>query len=190
MVTSINSYDHTAGYSSNSLSRYFHELGQSDQLNELVKSKWLGIDQLSLGGPYGELAPDSLQNVMESATSGLVSELERYPCGTMSNSLSPLASAEMTRRLVQHEIVDEQFRWPGLSTVDHQTILYGAEETLLFDDQKWGGMTSDPGIYLQHALDMNLVNLDIEESDWRIFSKLGGGYSGYRFVGEVTSNVS
>ena len=28
------------------------------------------------------------------------------------------------------------------------------------------------------------------ENNWRIFSKLGGGYSGYRYVGEVTSNVS
>ena len=62
LVTSINSYDHTAGYSSNSLSRYFHELGQSDRLNELVQSNWLGIDRLSLGGPYGELAPENLQD--------------------------------------------------------------------------------------------------------------------------------
>ena len=28
------------------------------------------------------------------------------------------------------------------------------------------------------------------DGSWRIFSKLGGGYSGYRYVGEVTSNVS
>ena len=107
----------------------------------------------------------------------------------MSNSLSPLASAEMTRRLVQHDIVSEQFRWPGLTSVDQQTILYGAEETLFFGDQKWGGMTADPAIYLQNALDINRIDQDLGE-DWRIFSKLGAGYSGYRFVGEVTSNVS
>ena len=115
--------------------------------------------------------------------------LDRFECGTMSNSLSPLASAEMTRRLVQHEIVSEQFRWPGLTPVDQQTILYGAEETLFFGDQKWGGMSADPAIYLQNALDINQIDQDLGE-DWRIFSKLGAGYSGYRFVGEVTSNVS
>ena len=30
LVSVVNSYDHTVGYSSNSLSRYFHEIGQSE----------------------------------------------------------------------------------------------------------------------------------------------------------------
>ena len=43
LVTIINSYDETAGYSSNSLSAYFHELADSRKLNQLVQSDWLGI---------------------------------------------------------------------------------------------------------------------------------------------------
>ena len=43
LVTIINSYDETAGYTSNSLSVYFHELADSQKLNRLVQSDWLGI---------------------------------------------------------------------------------------------------------------------------------------------------
>ena len=106
------------------------------------------LDNLTLGGPYGEKAPVDLENVMQSST-GHRSEIERFECGTMNNNLSPLASAEMTRRLVMHDIVDDQFKWPGLTEIDQKQILYGSEDTLFFGDQKWGGMSSDPGIYLQ-----------------------------------------
>ena len=43
LITIINSYDETAGYTSNSLSAYFHELADSRKLNSLVQSEWLGI---------------------------------------------------------------------------------------------------------------------------------------------------
>ena len=50
---------------------------------------------------------------------------------------------------VQHDIIDEKFQWPGLTETDQKELLYGAEETLFFEGQKWGGMSADPGIYLQ-----------------------------------------
>ena len=87
----------------------------------------------------------------------------------MPNSMSMLASAEMTRRLVrmfwkmetlvfehpdtlpkvQHDIIDEKFQWPGVTVADQKELLYGAAETLFFEGQKWGGMSADPGIYIQ-----------------------------------------
>ena len=106
------------------------------------------IDNLTLGGPYGEMAPADLENIIQ-ASSGQRSDIERYECGTMNNNLSCLASAEMTRRLVMHDIVEDEFKWPGLTDIDQKQILYGSEETAFFGDQKWGGMTADPGIYLQ-----------------------------------------
>ena len=106
------------------------------------------IDNLTLGGPYGEMAPTDLENIIQSF-SGKRSEIKRFKCGTMNNSLSPLASAEMTRRLIMHDIVDDQFKWPELTEIDQKQILYGSEETHFFNDQKWGGMSADPGIYLQ-----------------------------------------
>ena len=68
LVSVVNSYDDTVGYSSNGLSRYFHEIGLSENLNQLVQSNWLGIDNLTLGGAYGELSPTDLQNFIESAS--------------------------------------------------------------------------------------------------------------------------
>jgi len=57
-----------------------------------------------------------------------------------------------------------------------QTILYGAESSTLFPGQTWGGMTADTAIYAQAGLDLPtlLAKWDAaNESQWRIFSKLG-----------------
>ena len=43
LATIVCSYDETAGYSSNSLSSYFHDLGFRSRLHDLVADgKWLG----------------------------------------------------------------------------------------------------------------------------------------------------
>lgn len=39
--------------SSNGLSAYMHEIGDSRRLNRLVQSDWLGLDGMTLGGRYG-----------------------------------------------------------------------------------------------------------------------------------------
>lgn len=67
LATVICSYDTTAGYSSNSLSSYFHDLGWRGRLNDLVQN-WLLKDQTAketevsqtLGGNYGEVTPSDL----------------------------------------------------------------------------------------------------------------------------------
>jgi hypothetical protein len=54
LATVICSYDETAGYSSNSLSKYFSNVGGRSRLQSLV-TNWLGASgNASLGGSYGE----------------------------------------------------------------------------------------------------------------------------------------
>ena len=74
LATVICSYDETAGYSSNSLSSYFHDIGWRDRINGLVQNWLLKEDNLTLskqqrlrsdlpqtlGGNYGEATPSDL----------------------------------------------------------------------------------------------------------------------------------
>jgi hypothetical protein len=59
LATVVCSYDTTAGYSSNSLSSYFHDIGWRGRVDDLVVN-WLGASGQSLGGNYGEATPSDL----------------------------------------------------------------------------------------------------------------------------------
>ena len=86
---------------------------------------------------------------------------------------------------------------------------------MLFPTVEWGGMTADPSIFVQSALDMHQVQQQ-SQGQWRIFSKLGivanrlnsnnkteynvslnycishytgAGYSNSRYVGEIIDNA-
>ena len=50
------------------ITKFSRHIKPDKSLNQLVQSNWLGIDNLTLGGPYGELAPSDLQNFIESAS--------------------------------------------------------------------------------------------------------------------------
>ena len=63
--------------------------------------------------------------------------------------------------------------------------MYGSSNSLLFPGLQWGGMTSDTAIFVQSALDMQNID-DRSQGQWRIFSKLGAGYSSSRSRGENT----
>lgn len=52
LATIVCSYDTTMGYSSNSLSSYFHDLGWRQRIHDLVTSTWLGQTSETLGGNY------------------------------------------------------------------------------------------------------------------------------------------
>jgi hypothetical protein len=52
LATIVVSYDHTQGYSSNSLSSYFHDLGFRQRLDDLVAGPWLNRATETLGGNY------------------------------------------------------------------------------------------------------------------------------------------
>ena len=71
-----------------------------------------------------------------------------------------------------------------------QNILYGANSSELFKGLEWGGMTADTAIFLQSTNKMTeLLNTANHQDQWRIFSKLGAGWSTSRYVGEIVSNV-
>ena len=121
MSTIICSYDHTAGYSSNSLASYMHDLGWRSRLHDLVTGGWLGSpsssnasppsatvhEEQSLGGNYGEATPGDLSFQMSSGDgSYMCSEVDKDPWPEVYvNSLTALSSAEMTRRLALHDTV-------------------------------------------------------------------------------------
>ena len=61
LASIVCSYDSTQGYSSNSLSSYFHDIGWRQRINDLVTSSWLDQSGNTLGGNYGETSPTDLK---------------------------------------------------------------------------------------------------------------------------------
>jgi len=163
-----------------------------------------GQDPLSLGGNYGEPTPTDLSFDVESGRPADRPDGNQDPstCSvdqdpqpvTFSNSLSALAAAELLRRIALHRELDQSLQFPGATWRDIQTVLYGAETSLFFSGLQWGGMTADTAIFLQAALDLPSLLQEWGASDqqsqqWRIFSKLGAGYSTTRDKGEIVSNA-
>ena len=124
------------------------------------------------------------------------------------NSLSSLAAAQLMMRLVLHRELPLGARFPLLQWSDIQELLYGAGvRSRLFPGQLWGGLSADTGgfhsftlnaaavhspsfaaVFLQDAVDslLSLDNIDAaSDGQWRIFSKLGYGYSHTRGVIEM-----
>lgn len=126
LTTIIASYDETAGYSSNSLSSYMHDVGFRGRVHQLVTAKdWLGLPGQSLGGNYGEATPSDLGFAITSAmhphSASEVCNADKDPWPTVFvNSLSALAAAEMVRRLALHRELPQRFQFPGVSWRDVQ----------------------------------------------------------------------
>jgi hypothetical protein len=181
-------------------------------LYELVRGEWLGLQsqELSLGGNNGESTPTDLGYKLTAFDGSSVCSVDKDPWPTKhDNSLSALGASEMIRRIALHREIDSSLRFPGNTWADIQNELYGAEKSVFFPGQLWGGMTADPSIFLQSALDMTVCNnfstmfslasdfscvrLKTVEADangqWRIFSKLGNGYSTDRYKGEIINNA-
>ena len=142
LISIICSYDHTANYTSNALSSYFHDIGWRWRLHDEVLHKWLGApDDQSLGGNYGEPTPDDLSFVLRACKDQLISSclVEKDPNEkTYSNSISALTAVEMLRRLVLHREISENMQFPGVTWEDVSQILYGAgEKSLQFPGQLW-----------------------------------------------------
>lgn len=100
------------------------------------------------------------------------------------------SAAEFTRRIVQFRDLPSDMQYPNATFADMQNIMYGAkqQDSQLFPTVQWGGMTADISIFLQSALDMTEVQQQ-SNGQWRIFSKLGAGFSSSRLVGEITNNA-
>jgi len=195
LTTVIASYDTTAGYSSNSLSSYFHDIGWRDHINSLVNDGWLGATvgatSQTLGGNYGEATPSDLGMTFVSATDGSTCAADKDPWPTIrDNTISALSAVEMARRIAQHQSVDEELRFPGATWADVQTLLYGAESSALFSGLKWGGMSADTAIFLQQGLQLSdYLEKTNTMGKWRIFSKMGCGWSTSRLKGEIVTTA-
>lgn len=193
LASVVCAYDETAGYTSNSLSSFFHDIGWRSNLNNLINSDWLGMqlnneNPQSLGGNYGEASPSDLQLII--ADNGKFCTLDKDEwLNTYDNSISALTEVELLRRIVLHSDIPDEMKFPGLKVDDVKSMLYGAsDKTVLFPNQMWGGMSADTSIFLQSSLDMNKID-EISYGNWRIFSKLGAGWSTSRQVGEIISNA-
>eukprot|EP00039_Didymoeca_costata_P006844 m.93937 g.93937 ORF g.93937 m.93937 type:complete len:447 (+) comp13421_c0_seq1:203-1543(+) len=198
LATVICSYDTTAGYTSNSLGKWFgSEVGGSNNLNELVLS-WLGNKPRtgdnasewteSMGGSYGEAPPADLalhkffQNNESSCTLPSKPQLF-YP-----NTLSPLSAAEWLRRIVLHRSVLPEHKVPNMQWEDAEDIMYGAApntSNLFSLPVTMGGMSASTDIFVQSGLNVSTL----QSGEFRLLSKLGAGYSTSRDRGEILTNA-
>ena len=194
LSTIIASYDRTAGYTSNSLAAYFGvTLAGRQRLSTLVDS-WLNSSQKeTLGGHYGEEPPSDLANASmrfspdpahQNWCNVEAAHVEPY----VSNHLSPLTAAEWLRRLVLHRETRHQL--PGVEWSDVKNILYGATNSTLFGPTLLaGGMTVSTDLFVQSGVPNMTEMQHRNDGAWRIFSKLGAGYSTSRGKGEILTNA-
>lgn len=120
LATVVCSYDSTAGYSSNSLSSYFHDIGWRDRINYLLQD-WLKVSNQTLGGNYGESTPTDLGFVATETEDGAKStcSIDKDPWPKKyDNTISALTEVELTRRIPLHRELPADKRFPGSSWVD------------------------------------------------------------------------
>lgn len=125
LATVVCSYDTTAGYSSNSLSSYFHDIGWRDRINYLLHD-WLKVSSnQTLGGNYGEATPSDLgftvtENDISDGSSTTCS-VDKDPWPTKyDNTISALTEVELTRRIALHRELPQALRFPGIQWEDIQ----------------------------------------------------------------------
>ncbi len=172
LVTSVCNYDNSP-YSSNSLGRYFHNIGTRKRANDLIHALWLKRpDTETFGGNYGELEPAALGYTFVDGANEL--SITKDTSTGPANHLSSHTMADMMRRLVLHR-EEPTYRMPGLQWLDVRVLFYGAEGSMKYGE--WGGMSADTAVYLQSGHDMNYLEKR-SHGRWRIFSKLGLGTSG------------
>jgi hypothetical protein len=172
LVTSMHNYDYAA-FSSNSLGRYFHDIGGRDRANDMIHDDWLGRPNTeTFGGNYGAASPGLGYTFSESGGASIA--ISPDTTSGPANHLSSFTTAEALKRLVLHREESSQ-RLPGIQWTDVKTLLYGAEGSTSYGD--WGGMSADTAIYLQTGHDIDYLE-QRSQGRWRIFSKLGLGTQG------------
>lgn len=215
LLTTCCSYDTTLGISSNQIGAWFHAVGGHAHANTTLH-EWLGAPpDETFGGDYGEsigttrLVNERILANMPSSVHPKAAPLDvslEYPPPTplIENHMSALTMAEWMRRIVHAredgEANDKRTRLPRTMVwEDAETILYGGSEKAasVYTDAhgnpvrlQWGGASMSSDIYLQLAAGMNgssPVEKRANES-WRIFSKLGFGYSSERKQYELALN--
>lgn len=171
-VTSVCNYDYDP-YSSNSLGRYFHNVGGRAKANDLIHDLWLHRPAAeTFGGNYGEAAPPLGYTFVEPAGPSVTIAPDQT--SGPANHLSSFTTAEALKRLVLHREEADQ-RLPGIQWPDLRVLLFGAESSAKYGP--WGGMSRDTAIYLQTGHDIDYLE-QRSHGQWTIFSKLGLGTQG------------
>jgi hypothetical protein len=97
---------------------------------------------------------------------------------------------ELVKLIVMHRDLPPALALPRVTWEDLQQELYGHGcEDGLFPSVQWGGMAADTAIFMQAVVEASLGNAALSGDQWRIFSKLGAGYSTSRHVGEIVHNA-
>jgi len=173
LATIITSYKEDR-FSSNGLARYFHDVGGRARANALIHDWLHRPTSETFGGNYG--APSADLGFTFKGTSASVSVTPDL-AGSYDNHLSTQTMAEFLKRLALHR-EDAATRLPGIQWKDLDVLFYGASTSTLFPGQALGGMSDDTAIYVQQAIDMRALETR-SHGEWRIFSKLGFGESGF-----------
>lgn len=176
LISIVHTYDEHY-YTSNALSKWFHDVGGRKRINEALHG-WLGRPEgESLGGDYGA----GLVNLSYRFRSrGREIAIARDWSGRFENRVSAHTLAEGLKRLALHR-EDEVGRMPHLEWVDVRTLFYGAEKSRWFPEQP-GGMSADKSVYIQLGADLETLAARAKER-WRIFSQSGQGNAQYVHTG-------
>jgi hypothetical protein len=176
LVTIVHSYDESH-YSSNSLAKWFHDVGGRMRINELLHG-WLKRPKYeSLGGNYGPGFAGIGLKFRDN--DGHTVTVPRDPGYSFDNHLSSYSMAEFLKRLVMHR-EDASTRMPHLEWNDLRVLFYGAESSKWFEG-KPGGMSADRSVYLQlHDMD-GIVKRS--QGHYRILSKSGMGWAQFVHAG-------
>ena len=172
LVSIVHNYDEKT-YTSNGLMYWFHDVGGRHFANQLIHQRWLNRPEAEIyGGNYGARAPDL--GFEFSSDAGVV-KIKQDQGWIKSNVLSTFTLAEALKRVVMYR-ENPQTNLEFSTWEDMQVLLYGAQNSQMYDAQTPQGMEGDISVYLQSAVDINAINQNTQ-GQWRIFSKLGFGYS-------------
>lgn len=189
---------------SNGIGNYFFRVAGAEYLTDLLHDRWLKLSDASrFRSGFGGATFDERSDHWTSRNGG-ASTLMRRISGGLGDSkvMSALAQAEWLKRLTQYE-TEPGSRMPGfngtMDAEDVRALFYGN----LNRTNEIGGMLAGESVYMIQGLlpgmpvgtaeEFNGQNnalakgiLDkATDGKWRIYHKLGAGYSDSRGVGEV-----
>lgn len=207
----------TANGDSNSIATYFVNTAGREYLTGLFQQDWLKLSNpdVRIRGAYGAdpLAPEpaiwqgggkrtELSSFRPSDTDPLYQSYRCDECGLTGNKPATLlAQAEWLKRLAAHER-DTGTRHPGLLSSDIHTLFYGSGHS--DSERPVGGMMQGIGTMLHTALAAAIsgeqppapaernawaktILDEATDGQWRVFQKIGWGYSGTRTADEAVS---
>ena len=172
LVTIVHNYDEI-NYTSNGLMSWFHDIGGRHFANQILHQRWLKRPEAEIyGANYGAKSSD-----LDFKFSNEMNEVKIQPDQgwIRSNKLSTFTLAEALKRLVFYR-ENPETHLEFSTWEDIKILLYGAKNSIWYDAFTPQGMESDISIYMQSAVDIHEIERQ-SQGQWRIFSKLGLGFS-------------